>query len=572
MADKQSKEITAPEKQEASGRSGSEKEGARKKFRLSELWNNKRTRSIVIALGVAILAGIAYLVLSLTVLKPDAEVEQPTVGPHGESMVNGKPFVVEPIESASITGIRVDNAFGGFYYYKGEDDQFYFEGAEKMLYDQTSDWMQADYEDLSDLMASVSMIDGLYGISRYLLASTEVVGYDPDNLAAYGLDNGGQATLTVTYLDEKGEEQKNVVHFGFETVSGGSYYVMPECREAMYVVSDSTISRCIFTGIESYFTPLVAPMVSNAVSPNVEEISLDKKGDPFFAMRRLSDEEYEESGQIFTHILTYPNEYYPSSENMDTMLSKLANFTGERVVEFNVADKLADPALHDEVTRLFRLYSLMDERGQFASKLSYRYAYEQTVFDTTLYISEKLEEAAADGEDPTYIYYIYSPDFDVIVEFDAQDLPWMEWGLLDFIDNHAYATTIDNVANITMSWGDAVARFDLTGEGKDLKISSPAVQGIDTDNFRQLYKAILFTTMEGYAEEPEDGSLLLTINITLRDGTKHEYNYYGMTARKAYYSLDGSGEFYINRDYVKQMIAACQGILNGEKVVVDRRN
>ena len=45
-----------------------------------------------------------------------------------------------------------------------------------------------------------------------------------------------------------------------------------------------------------------------------------------------------------------------------------------------------------------------------------------------------------------------------------------------------------------------------------------------------------------------------------------------MTARKAYYQLDGAGQFYINRDYVKQIISATTSLLNGEEVVADRKN
>ena len=345
---------------------------------------------------------------------------------------------------------------------------------------------------------------------------------------------------------------------------------MLEGRDALYVLADTTVTRCIFTGLESYFTPLVAPYVASSLYPEVTRLRIEKHQEPFFEMRKLSDEEYEEIGKIFTHILTYPNEYYPSPENMESMLNKFSSFTGESVVEYNVTEKLNDPEQHDAVTELFHQYSLMDENDRWTYTLYYQY--ETAGFDIELYISEKLEIAAEGGEDPTFIYYVYSPDFDVIVEFEADDLPWMEWDLLDFIDNHAYATAIDNVGSITMSYSGTTARFDLTGTGKELVVTSPSVKSIETDNFRQLYKAILFTTLEGYADEPEDGALLLTISVKFRDGTSHVYTYYGMTARKAYYSLDGAGEFYINRDYVKQMISACNGILAGEKVTVDRRN
>ena len=71
---------------------------------------------------------------------------------------------------------------------------------------------------------------------------------------------------------------------------------------------------------------------------------------------------------------------------------------------------------------------------------------------------------------------------------------------------------------------------------------------------------------------PEEATEILKLDIVLRDGRVYNYVFYGMTARKAYYSLNGSGEFYINRDYVKQMMTACTDLLEGKTVVVDRKN
>ena len=541
----------------------------KKKFSLAAMWQDKRMRSILISAAVILLCVIVYVVLLLTVLKPESKEELPTEGNHGEEMQSGRPFVVDPVEVNRVLGIKVDNEFGGFNYYKGDDGEFYFEGAEAMYYDQTSDWMNGSADqDLSNLMESVSMVESLVNLVRYMLATEEVVGYSKDNLAAYGLENGGKAAVTLTYSNDKGEAESKTVRFGNPTVSGTGYYVMVDGRDALYILQDTYITRCIFTGIKSYLLPQVAPPVSSTTYVDVKELVIKKKGETFASIRDLTDEEYKQSGELFTHVFQSPAGYYPSTDNLQKLLEHFISFSGESVIEFDISRRLQDPAEREEMQKLFRLYSLMDSDNNWIYELYYRYE----GFDITLYISEKLEVTSQENEgEPAYIYYIYSPDFDLIAEFDAADLEWVEWDLLKLLDNHSFSVSIDNVSTIELSYEDTNCKFTLQGSGNDLKVTSSNGIKVDTDNFRQLYKAILFTTMEGYADKPAEAESILKLKVQLRDGTEYDYEFFGMTARKAYYTLNDSGEFYINRDYVKQIISACSGILKGETVTVDRK-
>lgn len=538
-------------------------------FSFAALWQDKRMRSIIISALVILLCVIVYVVLLLTVLKPEEKKELPTEGNHGEQMQSGRPFVVDPVEVNRVLGIKVENEFGGFNYYKGDDGEFYFEGAEAMYYDQTSDWMKgAEGQDLSNLMESVSMVDSLVNLVRYMLATEEVVGYSKDNLASYGLENGGKAAVTLTYSNDKGETESKTVRFGNLTVSGNGYYVMVDGRDALYILQDTYITRCIFTDIKSYLLPQVAPPVSSTAYVDVKELTIKKKGETFASIRDLTDEEYKQAGELFTHIFNTPAGYYPSTDNLQKLLEHFISFSGEAVIEYDITRRLQDPVQREEIQKLFRLYSLMDAENRWYYELYYRY----DTFNITLYISEKLEVTSNENEgEPAYIYYIYSPDFDLIAEFDAADLEWVEWDLLKLLDNHSFSVSIDQVSTIELSYEDTNAKFTLQDSGDNLKVTSSNGVKVDTDNFRQLYKAILFTTMEGYADKPAEADSIMRMKIRLRDGKEYNYEFFGMTARKAYYTLNDSGEFYINRDYVKQIISACSGILKGETVTVDRK-
>jgi hypothetical protein len=231
----------------------------------------------------------------------------------------------------------------------------------------------------------------------------------------------------------------------------------------------------------------------------------------------------------------------------------------------------------EKMNETFRLYSLFDQENRPLYELEYTYIdpeSPQNSFETTLYISEKLEIVSMDSnneETKEYIYYIYSPAFDIIAEFKPETLFWVEWDLLNYMDTHTYSVSIDNVASMQIVYDKMDVLFTLNGTGDVLTVSSNKGT-VDTQNFRQLYKAIVFSTMDGYADEPEGQETILQLKIKLRDGSVYHYEFYPLTARKAYYSLNGSGQFYINRDYVKQIIGACGDLLAGKDVVVEHKN
>jgi len=547
---------------------------AKKKISFSALWGNKRTRSILVAAGVILLCVVVYVVLLFTVLKDDStKTEKPTIGNHGEQMVNGKPFVIDPFEAENILSIKVENEKGGYEYYKGEDEKYYLRGAESMLYDENVAWNEEGFseEQLQDMLSALPITSSLVNFASYLLADQELVGYDKDNLASYGLADGGKASMTVNYLDDDGKETTKTVYIGSQVLSGSGYYCMLEGREAVYILADGhSVGRCMFSDEKAFMLPQVCPNVSTSVYTDVSSLSIKKHGTEFLSLRKVTEEEYKQNGELFTHVFENPQGYYPSPENLQTLLYTFTSFKGEEVMEYGITKRLQDPDQRESVNEMFTLYSLMDQNREWTYEITVAYP----DFDCTLYISEKLEISVEGVQDDAkeYVYYIYSPDFDCIVEFKAEEIDWVEWDLLTFMDNHSFAVSIDNVSALEMKYEGVDAKFTLSETGNNLKVQSSTGITVETNNFRQLYKAILFTTMDGYADQPGEASPILSMKITLRDGTVYDYVFYGLTARKAYYSLNGSGQFYINRDYVKQMMNACTGILNGEEVTVERKN
>ena len=192
-----------------------EKTSAEKANGFKRLFQSKSLRPILISAIIVLACALVYLVLSLTVLKEPAQEEKPTIGNHGEQMASGRPFVIDPFSFDALQGIRVENDFGGFYFYRGEDDEFYFENAEAVLYDSTTAWHQEqNYASAGDVLQNVSIVDSLMNFCRYLLSTEEVVGYDAEHMDSYGLAGRGRAAMTLEYTDSTGKEVKNTVFFG----------------------------------------------------------------------------------------------------------------------------------------------------------------------------------------------------------------------------------------------------------------------------------------------------------------------------------------------------------------------
>lgn len=532
---------------------------AGKRVRFAELWQKKQMRSIMIAAGIVLLSGLVYLVLSLTVLKT-TETQEP---------VNTGLYVIEKMKVEQVRTVRVKHQEGGFCYYLAEDGEYYFEGAESLLYDTTADYLSGEQapDEVVDPTGLFSMTDSLLLLLSQLYAEQELVQFNED-MSVYGLDGDGKASVEFTFVDGSGTERCETIIFGNRLVGAQAYYLRLANRNAVYVISDIYVTRCIFADLEDYLLPQVALSIPSSEIMNVETISLRKHGEEFISMRVLNEEEKKANNELFSHILTYPNAYYPSSDKIQAILEKFVGFTGNSVVEYNLSERMKGDSLNDDVINTLKLYSLLDADSKWVHELYVSYG----DYDSLIYFSEKLEvQSETEDEANRYIYYAYSPDFDVVVEFNAEDLPFLEWDLLSYLDNHIYSVNINNVYMLELMYQNTHAKFTLEDEAEKLTVTSSNGVPVVTDNFRQLYKAILYITMDGYAERPGDASSILKIKITLRTGEIMELEFFGMTARRAYYTLNGVGEFYINRDYVKQIISACNSLLAGESVTVEQK-
>lgn len=490
----------------------------------------KKQLKTIVALVVAAVAALClyFFVVVPIVNYVEEIVKDPIELLDGEVLgTNDRILLFEHFERKDIQAIDVHNEHGEYgFYYNSKDEAFYVKDHEYATFDK-------------ELFSSL-VVNAGYALS------IERVTTDCEDLSEYGLaDEQNPAYYTVTTRpDADGNSESHTVYVGDLIPTGGGYYVRYAGRNAVYIL-DADLASTILAPIEDLITPMLTlPMSQNDYFMIKNFIVADSE-EPIVAITFLEEEEKNALAMTSAYRMLYPSNYSVNSSNYSEVLQVLTNFTGLRTVALAPTE--------EEIEE----YGLAEP----AFSISYNYqGIEQTVI-----FSEKNENGN---------YYAGSLLFNIIAELDGETMKWLEWGLIDWVDPPIFMMNINNVATITLESDTATRTFDLVGDGQELVVTEretgfkPVVQ-----NFRQFYKTLLSINLQGYVtgDMSESDAEALTVSdkpylalaIETRAGQKTEYKFYPYSTRRAYYTVNGSGEFYVLRDMVTKVIS------DGEKVMTN---
>ena len=68
-----------------------------------------------------------------------------------------------------------------------------------------------------------------------------------------------------------------------------------------------------------------------------------------------------------------------------------------------------------------------------------------------------------------------------------------------------------------------------------------------------------------------DDNLLLTMTVTTKAGNTRTYRFYPYSDRRVYYTVNGEGEFYVNRTMIDKVISDVRRVQSGETVDSETR-
>lgn len=491
----------------------------------------RQLRLLLTVFVCAVIAITVYFVLGKTLTNDSDEVtEEEVVLLDGEVLgPQNRIFIMEYVKNDDVLSVDIHNEYGELgVVYSEEDDEFYIKDHPSAAYDK-------------------EMLRTLLTNAGYTLAMERITD-STDNFGEYGLSElDDPAWYVIT--DRSGNSHK--LYIGDILPSNSGYYVRYDGRDAVYVL-DYTIADTLLAPIEDMISPTLAIPVGSGDYYLITNFAIKKDGDLFIALEYL-DEDARPAGSTSVHRFLYPTEYTPSDTNYLNVFSKFTDYTG--------------------ISTLVYLPDMDDMKAYGLDTPKYDLYFEYKGIPQNIIFSEK----NADGN-----YYAYSPIFDIITEVEGANADWLEWGLIDWIERPIFQMNITSVDKIELKCDGAEYIFKLESNDDGLTSVSETITGTeirDTDNFKKFYQTILMTNMQDYVDLTEEklddlvnGGEYMTLKITMVDDTVKEYKFYPYETRRSYYTVNGTGDFYILRDRMAKIRDDAAKVLTGEAIVPDANN
>ncbi len=405
---------------------------------------------------------------------------------------------------------------------------------------------------------------------------------DPsEDLSQYGLAGGvSDNWFKVTTAD--GEVKQ--VYIGDKLPTGAAYYCKSVDKPHIYVI-DTMIEQCVLASPDDFIVPMLCPPIPQEKMYTVDNIKLVTDGElKVNLVLAPKDSVNSEDGVAFSHIMTYPGGYTVSQAEVDNIVLKLSNFQGTKVEEGD----------------LFGIYSSSNEKPdeETADSAEDTVSEEAPTETETAAETEELSEEdkklkatlekygminpsheihyTLDGKNYRVIFGKKTPDESAyyamnmsqmtICSVPCEEVAFLDYELIDFVDEYIFQMNIDNLSTIEVKTKKAHEVFSLSGKGSELVVTKTSDGNVvDTKTFRQFYIDVLLVTMTGSADVYDTNNEVLAYIFTTRDGRKYEYRFYDISTTKVYYTVNGVGEFYVNRDSVNKVINNFNMLLAGEK-------
>ena len=493
----------------------------------------KLTAAAVIAVLFVVLL-LVYRLVVVPMMNAADEPEETTavsLVPGEVEGVRGRIQMFDQVTSDKVQSLYVHNGYGTYELVR-KDSSLVLKGHENLL--------------LNAEKLAQAVVNAGYTLSTYNAKVTE------EDFAKYGLAPGESDNY---YVLTSTAGKRYTVYIGDRTLAGDGYYARYEGRDAMYVLDDSIEGDLLAPA-----TALVRPLLAYPSKLNSYYLM-----QTFLSATYLDPDRRNELAAMSVQLITYPGEY-PAGEYYDDVLSLFCDFEGSEVVGIDFSDAALESfGLKNPAYTLYAVNTAVDDDGN-----------PQSLVENFITFSEKQRDA--DGSE---FYYAASYTFGVIARVEQITVDFLEWDLDKWVSPYIFQVNIQNVADISFAADGLSETFTLGGKDNDsLTVTARTAGKIeDVKNFRQLWKVLLSVTEEGTATFVEaerdtivsEDNLLLTLSVRTKAGNERVYKFYPYSDRRVYYTVNGSGEFYVNRTMLDKVIADVRRVQAGETVNPDTK-
>jgi len=476
---------------------------------------------------------------------------------------NNRIYIYHPLERKDIKSITVRNSVDEFtFVYDDETEDFVVEGSPNAPF---------DTEMFSSLVVSAGKPNM---IERAFDSCTD--------FSQYGLDES-QSPASFTVTSRSGVS--NTLYIGNLTADGTGYYAKHADRDALYVIG-SSLETTMLNDLENMISPTLTFPMSQSDNYTIKKFTVFSGEETTVGITFLDDATRDALGLNTSFYMFHPGIYAVNSTTYSEVLTVLTSFEGIETVVYEPSEEdfekygiyametvETDPETGEEIVKRIPAYAV-----------TYVYPVQGSELEQWVYFSAKNENGN---------YYAYSPQFDLIAEVDGTTVSWLEWRLINWVDEPIFMQNINEMATITVESSTATRVFDLVGEDDTLSITERST-GIkpEVENFRRFYRGLLSIHLQGYVSEDKTeaelaemtaGTPSLTLTIDTRAGRKTVYRFYYYSTSRTYYTVsesDGSadkvaepvGEFYIMSADMTKVINDAEKVLNGITVDYEARN
>ena len=514
----------------------------------------KQKKTIIIGAIVFVVLILSYFFIVRPLLVEEEPEEEIPELLEGERLgTNNRILMFEHCEKADIKSIQVHNKKGEYTFIRALDDNFYIKGKEAAPYSK---------EALSYLVVSAGYTLSLRRITT-----------DCQNMHDYGLAPEDDPSW---YIVTRNDGTEHKVWIGNAIITGGGYYARYEGRNAVYVL-DESIAQTLLADINYLITPVLAYPISTTDSYTTDDFYIVKEGKLFVQIDYQTNEEKPTDAGLGSFRMLYPTNYNLNSDNYTAILAEFEQFYGTGTVEvcetlggdfweiFSNPD--AEVPEFDAESAVAETFARLKEKYGIDMECPYRLIhYHYHDMDTTIVFSEPDENGNM---------YAYSSLYDLVAQIPTSTAYFLDWDIIKFVDHPVYMENINDVAKIEVKSPDVNVTFTLTGEGTDIIIKSDrsdkAFDSTAVKNFRQWYRLLLSINMEDYAEQTDISEMdfMTTVTITFDNGDVTELSFYSYSTRRAFYTVNGNGEFYVIKTSVEKLLDNAIRVINGDAVNAD---